>query len=103
MIRRSKLAGRSGRPLVLALSPPHLILDPEGIAKSDHDRGPTKAIAKLFVQVPSYEPDKKRFWFDRRPIFYRGRLDGSARVLCVASDPGPTERFAGGTLVGDAG
>jgi hypothetical protein len=36
-------------------------------------------------------------------VFYRGRLDGSARVLCVASDPGPTERLAGRTLVGDAG
>jgi uracil-DNA glycosylase len=36
-------------------------------------------------------------------VFYRGRLDGSARVLCVASDPGPTERVAMRTLVGDAG
>ena len=36
-------------------------------------------------------------------MFYRGRLDGSARVLCVASDPGPTERIAGRSLVGNAG
>jgi uracil-DNA glycosylase len=36
-------------------------------------------------------------------VFYRGRLDRSARVLCVASDPGPTERIACRTLVGDAG
>src|SRR5881392_4392151 len=36
-------------------------------------------------------------------MFYRGRLDGSARLLCVASDPGPTERIAGRTLVGNAG
>jgi hypothetical protein len=36
-------------------------------------------------------------------VFYRGRLDGSARLLCIASDPGPTERIAGRTLVGDAG
>ncbi len=43
------------------------------------------------------------FWFDWGPVFYRGRLDGSARVLCVASDPGPTERIAGRTLVGNAG
>src|SRR5581483_1139215 len=35
--------------------------------------------------------------------FYRGRLDGSAKVICVASDPGPTERIAGRTLVGNAG
>jgi len=37
------------------------------------------------------------------PVFYRGRLDRSAKLLCVASDPGPTERIAGRTLVGDAG
>ena len=37
------------------------------------------------------------------PVFYRGLLNGRARVLCVASDPGPTERIAGRTLVGDAG
>jgi uracil-DNA glycosylase len=36
-------------------------------------------------------------------VFYRGRLDGSARVLCIASDPGATERIAARTLVGDAG
>ena len=36
-------------------------------------------------------------------MFYRGRLDGSARLLCIASDPGPTERIAHRTLVGDAG
>lgn len=30
-------------------------------------------------------------------------MNGSARLLCVASDPGPTERVAGRTLVGDAG
>jgi uracil-DNA glycosylase len=30
-------------------------------------------------------------------------LDRSAKVLCIASDPGPTERIVGRTLVGDAG
>jgi uracil-DNA glycosylase len=69
---------------------------------SEFDRGPTAAIAKLFDRVPEpSEPDD--FWFDWGPVFYRGRLDGSARVLCVASDPGPTERIAGRSLVGNAG
>jgi len=36
-------------------------------------------------------------------VFYRGRLDGSARLLCAASDPSTTERVAMRTLVGDAG
>ena len=68
----------------------------------EFDAGPPQALANLFAQVP--DPlAKERFWFDWGPVFYRGRLDGTARVLCVASDPGATERIAGRTLVGDAG
>jgi uracil-DNA glycosylase len=69
---------------------------------SDYDRGPSAKLAKLFDKVPD-PPVKSDFWFDWGPVFYRGRLDGSARVLCIASDPGPTERIAGRSLVGNAG
>ncbi len=69
---------------------------------SEFDRGPSAQLAKLFDRVPD-PPVKKDFWFDWGPIFYRGRLNGSARVLCIASDPGPTERIAGRSLVGNAG
>ncbi|WP_371493942.1 hypothetical protein OG871_02635 [Kitasatospora sp. NBC_00374] len=58
---------------------------------AEFDPGPTEQFAKLFAQVPD-PPVESAFWFDWGPIFYRGRLDGSARVLIVASDPGPTER-----------
>lgn len=68
----------------------------------EFDRGPTAQFAELFGQVPE-PPVTSAFWFDWGPIFYRGRLDGSARVLIVASDPGPTERIAGRSLVGNAG
>jgi uracil-DNA glycosylase len=67
------------------------------------DPGPTPAVAKLFGQLPTYAPFKDSFWFDWGPVFYRGRLNRSARLLCIASDPGPTERIANRTLVGDAG
>jgi uracil-DNA glycosylase len=67
------------------------------------DKGPTQKVAKLFARVPDYLPYKDSFWFDWDPVFYRGRLDGSARLLCVASDPGPTERLVSRSLVGDAG
>lgn len=70
---------------------------------TEFDKGPTQAFARLFAACPDYGELKAHFWYDWGPIFYRGRLDGSARVLCVASDPGPTERIAGRTLVGDAG
>jgi uracil-DNA glycosylase len=69
---------------------------------AEFDRGPSAQLAKLFDRVPD-PPVQDDFWFDWGPVFYRGRLDGSARVLCVASDPGPTERIAGRTLVGNAG
>lgn len=69
---------------------------------TDFDRGPSTSLARLFGEVPD-PPVKDDFWFDWGPVFYRGRLDGSARLLCIASDPGPTERIAGRSLVGNAG
>lgn len=70
---------------------------------ADFDPGPPPAVADHLTDVPSYAAHRELFWFDWGPIFYRGRLDRSARVLCIASDPGPVERVAGRTLVGDAG
>lgn len=67
------------------------------------DPGPPSAFAQMFAAAPDYAPIRQHFWYDWGPVFYRGRLDGSARLLCIASDPGPTERIAGRTLVGDAG
>jgi len=69
----------------------------------EFDSGPPAAWATLFSTLPDYSPFKQHFWFDWGPIIYRGRLDGTAKVLCIASDPGATERIAGRTLVGDAG
>ncbi|MFL5798447.1 MAG: uracil-DNA glycosylase family protein [Actinomycetota bacterium] len=70
---------------------------------SAFDPGPPPDFEAIFDVAPDYAPFREHFWFDWGPVFYRGRLDGTARVLCVASDPGPTERIAGRTLVGDAG
>jgi Uracil DNA glycosylase superfamily len=69
----------------------------------EFDKGPSKAMATLFSQHPDYSAVKDLFWFDWGPIFYRGRLDKTAKLLCVASDPGPTERIAGRALIGNAG
>ena len=70
---------------------------------TEFDPGPPAAIAEHLASVPSYAEHRKLFWYDWGPVFYRGRLDGSARLLAIASDPGPTERIACRTLVGDAG
>lgn len=69
----------------------------------EYDAGPPKALANHLAAMPSYAPHRDLFWYDWGPVFYRGRLDRTARVLGVASDPGPTERIACRTLVGDAG
>lgn len=69
---------------------------------SSFDSGPPSAIATICGHCPR-PATAKAFWTAWGPIFYRGRLDGSARLLCIASDPGPTERIAHRTLVGDAG
>lgn len=70
---------------------------------ADFDPGPPASVADHLAAVPSYAAHRELFWYDWGPIFYRGRLDRSAKVLCIASDPGPVERVAGRTLVGDAG
>jgi uracil-DNA glycosylase len=67
------------------------------------DPGPSKKVADLLSAFPDHSPFKDFFWYDWGPVFYRGRMDGSAKILCIASDPGPTERIAGRTLVGNAG
>ena len=69
----------------------------------EFDKGPSAAMAKLLMKHPDYTPVKDFFWFNWGPVFYRGRLDKSAKVLCVASDPGPTERISGRALIGNAG
>lgn len=68
-----------------------------------YDPGPNAALTAHFAALPSYGAHRSNFWYDWGPIFYRGRLDKSAKLLCIASDPGPTERVANRTLVGDAG
>src|SRR4051812_50122404 len=37
------------------------------------------------------------------PIFHRGRLDGSARLLVLGQDPGAHEAYVRRILVGEAG
>lgn len=69
----------------------------------EFDPGPPKRFATLFENLPSHQAYRNLFWYEWGPVFYRGRLNGSARLLCIASDPGPTERLVGRTLVGDAG
>jgi hypothetical protein len=72
------------------------------------DPGPSGEMKTFMDATPDYEAavgDSTTFWYAFGPVLYRGRLDGSARILCIASDPGPAEclPFIRRTLVGDSG
>jgi hypothetical protein len=69
------------------------------------DPGPVSApFATLASNYPgpgTYDPD--RFRVEWGPIFHRGRLDGSARILVLGQDPGQHESIVHRCLVGEAG
>src|SRR5574341_803144 len=67
------------------------------------DPGPPPAFASHFENRPSYQPWKARFRMAWGPIFYRGRLDGSAKVIVIGQDPAADEDIARRILVGVAG
>lgn len=72
------------------------------------DAGPSGPDAARFLallddppQLPAYPWNQfRREW---GPIFYRGRLDGTARVLVIGQDPGQHECIGRRILVGEAG
>ena len=78
--------------------------DPGAAPSTEFDKGPPAALARHFAALPPVPAEhREHFWYVWGPVFYRGRLNGTAKVLGIASDPGPTERLVGRTLVGDAG
>ncbi len=49
----------------------------------EYDAGPPQEeFAEIFARSLNYEPYREHFWYGWGPIFYRGRLDGTARALC---------------------
>src|SRR5918996_651032 len=73
---------------------PHLF-DPGYIRK------PFTALVAGYPGADVYPP--KDFRVEWGPIFHRGRLDGSARVLVMGQDPGSHEAIVRRILVGEAG
>lgn len=71
-----------------------------------HDPGPNCDWERFFQKAPlghyvtfPQTPFHTRFG----PVFYRGRLDGTARVLVIGQDPASDETLAGRAFVGQAG
>jgi uracil-DNA glycosylase len=72
----------------------------------DHDPGPDSTWQQLFESAPlDYYINLPKSPFHTRfgPVFYRGRLDGSARVLVIGQDPSTDEILAHRILIGQAG
>ena len=72
-----------------------------------HDFDPGYCKAPYDQRCGSY-PDEsiypyKDFRFEWGPVFHRGRLDGTARVLVIGQDPAQSETIARRILVGVAG
>src|SRR5215510_667098 len=62
---------------------------------------PFRTLAANYPDVSAYPfTDFRLEW---GPIFHRGRLDGTARVLCIGQDPGQHENVLRRILVGEAG
>jgi hypothetical protein len=70
------------------------------------DTGPSIDWANFFKSAPIdfYENHPSgRFRLDFGPVFYRGRLDGSARILVVGQDPSTNEILSHRIFVGKSG
>jgi uracil-DNA glycosylase len=70
------------------------------------DRGPNTTWAKRFFQAPRsfyVSHPSGRFRTEFGPVYYRGRLNGSAKLLIVGQDPSTDEILAQRNLVGASG
>lgn len=69
----------------------------------EFDPGPPPDLAARFAAHPDLGSVAHRFRLEWGPKFYRGRTDGSARVLVVGQDAASEEDVARRNFVGDAG
>ncbi len=68
---------------------------------SGYSRQPYRRLVTQYPDATVYPPDS--FRTEWGPVFHRGRLDGSARVLVIGQDPAAHEAIARRILVGEAG
>lgn len=70
------------------------------------DKGPNASWAKRFFQAPRahyLSHPSQRFRIEFGPVYYRGRLSGTAKLLIVGQDPSTDEILAQRNLVGLSG
>lgn len=66
-----------------------------------YNRPPFRSLCKRYPGAETYPIED--FRIEWGPIFHRGRLDGSARVVVIGQDPAAHESIARRILVGEAG
>lgn len=71
------------------------VFDPGYVAE------PFRTLCMNYPEADVYVPDQ--FRLEWGPIFHRGRLDGSARILVIGQDPAQHETVIRRVLVGEAG
>jgi hypothetical protein len=70
-----------------------------------HDPGPDVEWTEFFATAPLavYQAHPTSFRLDFGPAYYRGRLDGTARVLVIGQDPAANELIGHRVFVGTSG
>jgi hypothetical protein len=70
-----------------------------------HDPGPDAQWSAFFAGAPlaAYQAHPEDFRLDFGPVWYRGRLDGTARLLVVGQDPAANELVGHRAFVGTSG
>jgi hypothetical protein len=71
-----------------------------------HDPGPGADWQRIFAKAPLdfyRNHPARRFRIEFGPVYYRGRLDGTARVLIVGQDPSTDELLVHRAFIGHSG
>ena len=82
---------------------------PKFEADARHDSGPTAEWVQYFAQTPEQSVIETESGVDvsndfyRRPLWYRGDINGNPSILILAQDYGTDQVVAGRALTGDAG
>jgi hypothetical protein len=70
-----------------------ITFDPGAPPATVFDKGPLADLARHFAAVPGYQiataDHRDLFWWHWGPVFYRGRLNKTAKVIGIASDQVP--------------
>lgn len=71
----------------------------------EHDPGPDPDWSAFFADAPldKFQAHPNDFRLDFGPVYYRGRLDGTVRVLVVGQDPAANELVGHRVFIGASG